>query len=96
MTSCQLAAAIVFIEQSVYDRSGKGEAVQVGNIAKKIVTGIYFRQQCINVLRGRLKRRFDASIVGRIAKRDKEFAIVFCEKHLGRPFVAQSELALIC
>lgn len=96
MKSRELAAAIVFIEQSSHDRSGKEEALQVKDVVKEVVTNIWFRQQCINVLRGRMKRRFDASIIRRIALRDKEFAVVFCEKHLGRPFVEQTEMALSC
>lgn len=96
LSNRQLAAAITFTEQSSHDRSDKGEAVAVGDVVKKVVTGIYFRQQCVNVLRERLKRHFNQEVIDRLAKRDSDFAKVFCEKHLGRPFTLQSELGLTC
>ncbi len=95
MKSRELAAAIVFIDQSSHDRSGESEPASIGGTVKKVMTNIWFRQQCINVLRGRMKRRFNQDIVDRIAARDIEFAKVFCEKHLGRRLTLQFQLTII-
>ena len=92
-SSLALAHVIARCNPSQTKRSG---ATTVKEAVTALVFRLYVWQVAINVLRSRMIRHYDPTVIGELWKLDPKFAEIFCRMHLHRPlrFVHQGELEL--